>query len=130
MDPESERVAAERYVSLGTYRKNGALVRTPVWIAAADDTLVVMSSQRTMKSKRLRNDARVELAPCTARGELRGASRPYVAHRLDEPERSSRAMAAIDAKYGWQMSLIRLIYRLFKGGVDHVAYSLTPRSDA
>jgi len=66
-----------RYLSLETFRKNGQGVRTPVWFAAepaADvpQTLYVYSTADSGKAKRLRNNSRVRVAPCDARGNLRG----------------------------------------------------------
>jgi uncharacterized protein len=44
-----------RYMSLATFRKNGAEVATPVWFAEADLKLYVIATDDSGKVKRLRN---------------------------------------------------------------------------
>ena len=66
-----------KYLNLETFRKNGQGVRTPVWFAGdpaggAPQKLYVYSTADSGKAKRIRNNARVRLAPCDARGKLRG----------------------------------------------------------
>ncbi len=69
----------QRYLSLETFRKNGQGVRTPVWFAgdspapgATPPALVVYTIENTGKVKRIRNNPRVRIAPCDARGRVRG----------------------------------------------------------
>ncbi len=66
-----------KYLNLETFRKNGQGVRTPVWFAAdpaggVPQTLYVYSTADSGKAKRIRNHSRVRVAPCDARGNLRG----------------------------------------------------------
>ena len=53
-----------RYVSLATFRRNGTEVATPVWFAAVDDKLYVVSAGDAGKVKRLRHSPRARVAPC------------------------------------------------------------------
>ena len=64
--------ARERYVSLATFRRDGTEVRTPVWIATAEGAAVIYTNATSWKVKRIRNNENVRLAPCTARGDIRG----------------------------------------------------------
>ena len=64
------------------------------------------------KVKRIRNDGRVRLAPCDARGRLRGDWLEGHARMLDGPEGVERGLAAIERKYGWQMRLALFASRL------------------
>ena len=68
----TESLAAARYVSLATFRRDGTEVRTPVWIAAAEGAAVIYTNATSWKVKRIRNNGKVRLAPCTARGDIRG----------------------------------------------------------
>src|SRR5262245_32779271 len=68
--PASFDPAVERYVNLATYRRNGAEVRTPVWIAGEGDRYYVFSAGEAGKVKRIRVTPRVRLAACDMRGEL------------------------------------------------------------
>lgn len=71
--------AGWRYLSLETYRKNGAAVRTPVWFAEAPSApdgdapkLYIYTIGNTDKVKRIRNNPRVKIAPCDMRGRITG----------------------------------------------------------
>src|ERR1700729_2183968 len=46
--------AAERYISLETFKRDGGGVKTPVWAAPLDGALVVFSAGDSFKVKRLR----------------------------------------------------------------------------
>ena len=46
----------ETYISLETFRKDGSGVKTPVWAAALDGKLVVMTDGTSHKVKRLRSN--------------------------------------------------------------------------
>jgi uncharacterized protein len=66
-----------KYLNIETFRKNGQGVRTPVWFAGepeddAPEKLYVYSTADSGKAKRIRNNARVRVAPSDARGKLLG----------------------------------------------------------
>ena len=61
-----------KYLSLTTFRKDGTPVATPVWLVRDGDALRVITQANSGKAKRLGNDSRVLLAPCDARGNLKG----------------------------------------------------------
>jgi uncharacterized protein len=81
-----EQVARHKRALLTTFRRNGKPVSTPVWAALADGRLYVRSERAAGKLKRLRNDTRVLIAPCTVRGKPLGA--PF--------EARARALAAAE----------------------------------
>src|SRR5579872_4234329 len=86
-----------KYVRLTTFRKNGEPVPTAVWAAPdrhRQDVLYVFTSKSAGKTKRIRNNPRVELAPCTMRGRVTGESIPAVARILptDEVPTADRAL--------------------------------------
>ena len=70
----------QNYLNLETFKKNGEGVKTPVWFAAepADDLssatarLYIYTVDNTGKVKRIRNNAKVRVAPCDARGKVLG----------------------------------------------------------
>jgi uncharacterized protein len=101
-----------RYMSLGTFRRSGVEVATPVWFAAADGKLYVFTAGESGKVKRLRHTARVRVAPSDGRGRVRGEWRQATARILTEPRSIERAHALLLAKYGWQMRLGDLLARL------------------
>ncbi len=110
-----------RYMSLATFRKNGAEVATPVWFAAADGRLHVFTAEQSGKVKRLRHSQRARVAPSDARGRIRGEWWEATARILTEPRAIERARAALQAKYGWQMRLTNLLSRL-TGRIKHRAW--------
>ncbi|KQT72937.1 PPOX class F420-dependent oxidoreductase [Microbacterium sp. Leaf436] len=103
-------IAASPFVSLGTYRKNGALVAVPVWVARDGDELVVTSERNTGKVKRLRNDQRVTLRPCSRMGAVEPDAITVEAHGriAGAATDDAHADAALRRKY-------RLQYRLILG---------------
>lgn len=102
----------ERYVSLVTFRRTGRGVPTPVWWARSGDRFYVFTEARSGKVKRLRNDPRIRVAGCNARGKVHGAWHVGTARRDDSPETTERAYRALRAKYGWLMRLTDFASRL------------------
>ena len=101
-----------RYVSLATFRKSGAEVKTPVWFAAAGDKLYFFSAGNAGKVKRLRNSSRARIAPCDVRGTVKGDWRDTNARLVSDPALIERVYVAFREKYGWQMSLLNVGARL------------------
>jgi hypothetical protein len=101
-----------RYMSLATFRRNGAEVRTPVWFAAADGRLYVFTAGESGKVKRLRHSSRARIAPSDARGQVRGEWCDASARVITAPRPIEKAHAALRSKYGWQLQLADLLSRL------------------
>src|SRR5580700_10116073 len=70
--PIPPEIQGQKYISLTTFRKSGAAVATPVWCGEQDDKLYVMTRTASRKSKRIRNNPPVLLAPCTTRRKIPG----------------------------------------------------------
>jgi hypothetical protein len=102
----------ERYISLATFRKNGAEVRTPVWFAEVDDTLYVFTAGNAGKLKRLRNSSRARVAPSDARGYVKGAWCDATARVVTDPATIGQAHDALRVKYRGQMVMADLLARL------------------
>jgi len=111
--PSFEKLAAERYVSLVTFRRNDDGVATPLWIAADNGKLYAFTDGTSAKMKRLRVTDRIRLAACDSRGNVRSDYAEGKARRADEMAIVDRAMAALRRKYGWQLALLNLFSRLF-----------------
>ncbi|HKH99658.1 MAG TPA: PPOX class F420-dependent oxidoreductase [Candidatus Sulfotelmatobacter sp.] len=97
----------QNYISLKTFRKSGVGVATPVWFGEQDGKLYVMTRSDMGKTKRIRNNPQVRVAPCTMRGRVTGPEFPATA-RILLPEDHARARQAINRKY-W-MARIPLIW--------------------
>src|ERR1700685_1618623 len=65
-------IPGQKYTSLTTLRKSGVAVPTPIWFGEEGDRLYVMTRSDSGKYKRIRNNPRVRIAPCTMRGKITG----------------------------------------------------------
>ncbi|CAN7274647.1 PPOX class F420-dependent oxidoreductase [Knoellia sp. LjRoot47] len=103
MDDATRFLAEQQYVELTTFRRNGKGVATPVWIAPDGDDLLVVTVDDTGKTKRLAHTARVELRPCSVRGEVAPGAPRYAARASVHRDAAAiaRVKRAIGAKYGW-----------------------------
>ena len=98
--------AGQRYLSLETFKKSGQGVKTPVWFAAEpslkldsnDAKLYVYTIGVSGKVKRIRNNSRVNVAPCDMRGGLRGEWIPARAAILAGAE-AQHGMQLLNQKY-------------------------------
>jgi len=91
-------IAGQKYISLTTFRKSGAGVPTPVWFGEEGGKLYVMTRSDMGKTKRIRNNPQVKVAPCTMRGKVTGSALSAQA-RILPPEEHELARAAINRKY-------------------------------
>jgi|SRR5208283_2368032 len=97
--------AKAKYVSLETFRKTGVGVRTSVWFAedtaspASVTTFYVYTLPDSGKVKRIRNNAKVRIAPCTMRGDLRGAWIEARA-RICASDEAAKGQSLLNQKYG------------------------------
>ena len=62
MEPEVGALDEHRYLSLATFRRSGAEVRTPVWFAATGGLLYLFTARDSGKVKRLRYSSRGRVA--------------------------------------------------------------------
>ncbi len=101
-----------QYVLLGTRKKDGSIVDTPVWFAKQGATVYMFSAREAGKVKRLRNFSEARLAPCTVSGKKLGDYVPAEAHLLSDDADIREAHKALIKKYGWQMRLLDMGARL------------------
>ncbi len=122
--PTPSPLPDSRYVSLTTYRRTGRPVATPVWAAADGDSLVVWTRADSGKVKRLRHTTGVTVAPCDARGRLRGPAVAATAEFID-PDGKPHALEALARRYRWQWRLVhgtgRVWQRLTRPGTERHA---------
>jgi PPOX class probable F420-dependent enzyme len=102
-----------KYCLLTTFRKSGEPVPTPVWFGLADGKVYFRTEATVGKVKRIRNNPRVRLAPCTLRGRPLGPPAEGSA-RVLRPEGADRAEHAIASNYG-----------LFRGTYEAVGQRLS-----
>ena len=103
-------VHGHQYISLTTFRKNGKGVITPVWFVQRDGKLCVWTQANSGKVKRLRNNARVTLSPCTVRGKVLGPAVEGEVRILSGQEAEEVGSLFVE-KYGWKMHSFSFLYR-------------------
>jgi uncharacterized protein len=96
-------ISGQKYISLITFRKTGVAVPTPVWFGEENNKLYVMSRNDSGKSKRIRNNSRVNIAPCTIRGQITGPEFAATARIL--PEEDWRTARKTIARKYWLMRI-------------------------
>lgn len=93
-----------RYVSLTSYKQDGAPVSTPVWLVAFEDGYFIITEAGSFKVKRLRRNPIVTLRVAIIRGRVRAGELAHhgVAELLTE-EQSRGVGALMRTKYplGW-----------------------------
>lgn len=91
-------ISGQKYLSLTTFRKSGAPVRTPLWFAEANGKLYFMTRNDSWKYKRIRSNPSVRVAPCTLRGKIIGPDFEARARILPREEWPA-AKQSINRKY-------------------------------
>lgn len=97
----------KQYLNLETKRKNGEVVRTPVWFVRGDSELFFTTEPASGKVKRMRRDPHVRVAPCKVNGELLGDWHAATALFLSAEE-GQRVNQLMTRKYGLMKSLFEL----------------------
>jgi uncharacterized protein len=88
-----------KYALIVTFRRSGVAVPTVTWFGLDESGAVYTHAFADAgKVKRLRNNPRVLLAPCTARGKPRGPA-IEARGRILPPEEWEHAEQALDANY-------------------------------
>ena len=95
-----------KYLNLGTFRKTGARVDTPVWFAEDSGFFYVLSNNQAGKVKRLRNSNKCQIAPCAMLGSPTGDWQYSTACIIEGADEIQRAHKSLKKKYGFQMLLL------------------------
>ncbi len=97
-NPIPPEIHGQKYICLTTFRKSGAAVSTPVWFGEDNGKLYVMTRNDSGKYKRIRNNSKTQIAPCTMRGKIQGQQFSATA-RILSPEDWAHAKQSIHRKY-------------------------------
>jgi hypothetical protein len=98
-----------KYVSITTYKRDGAAVATPVWFVQKGDRVLVQTGVASGKSKRINHTPAVRMAACTARGRLQGQQVSGVARVLAGSE-ADDAKRLIGRKYLPYLVIVRPLW--------------------
>ena len=113
----------EKHISLETYRKTGEAVRTPVWFIEENGELLVRTDSSTGKVKRIRNNPRVRIAPCNARGTVKGRWVDGEA-RMIESESSEHVFSLLRKKYGVSYRIVRFVQRFSRSKAHPIGLAI------
>lgn len=100
------------YINLATYRKNGDVVKTPVWVAVHKGTGYIFSEPDVGKVKRIRNNPKVQIAECDMRGGLLGDWANGTARLVDDQAEIDAMYPAFNRKYGMIMHITNFLAKL------------------
>ena len=97
----------EKYINLGTQKRDGSFVNTPVWFAQEGEknNYFIFSNNIAGKIKRIRNFPLVKVSVCNYKGDSLGEWYPAKAELIDEPEKVNLAFSELRNKYGWQIRI-------------------------
>jgi PPOX class probable F420-dependent enzyme len=115
-------LSGHKYALLVTYKRSGEGVPTPVWFGVDDQgRLYCRTGMLAAKAKRIRNNPRVRVAPCSVRGVPKGAYTEGTA-RIVDASGQEHAERAIQSNYG----TFRKIYEGSAGSMDAHYIEVTP----
>jgi PPOX class probable F420-dependent enzyme len=116
---------ATKTVLLTTYKRDGTPVDTAVSIAFDGDRAFFRSYDKAWKTKRLRNDPNVMVAPATVKGTATGPAIEARATLLDGAQAQLAARALARRHRVLQAVIVPLTHRLSRYRTMH--YELHPR---
>lgn len=100
-----------RYLRLTSYREDGSEDSRPVWFVRRDGVIEITTYGGTNKVGEIRNDPRVELAPCDVLGNVdEDAERLTGVARLVHGEGADEIAAAVKDRYTWQGKVAETVY--------------------
>lgn len=88
------------HILLVTYKRDGTPIPSPVWFARDGEQLYVWTEINAFKAKRLRNDERALIAPCSPRGVPRGEPIAAIGRVLTDVAERQRAAQVIRSSWG------------------------------
>ncbi|TFV58271.1 PPOX class F420-dependent oxidoreductase [Mycobacterium sp. PS03-16] len=114
-------LGAEKFLSLTTFKRSGAAVATPMWVAVDDGRLAFWTPVDSWKVKRARRDPRVTVAPCSRLGAVAAEPVAGTAVVRDDEATVRRVRDAVKRKYGLAFILITLLERVARRGREQRA---------
>jgi PPOX class probable F420-dependent enzyme len=95
-----------KYLSITSFKRDGAGVATPVWFVQEARRLLVQTDASSGKAKRIRRNPQVLVAACTATGRMLADPVPARAELLGDAE-LGRVERLLAAKYRIDLLVIR-----------------------
>lgn len=121
---ELDRLSESKYISISTTRKNGEKIATPVWVTREGNALYVITGAESGKVKRIRNNPHVEVAPCDARGRLKGDVVAGTVGILDA-DGTEEVRARVSKRFGLMYKVLTLMEKVRGSGDGRVGLKIT-----
>lgn len=99
----------QQYLNLETFRKSGVGVKTPVWFVEVKGELCFITEAESAKVKRMRNNPRVQIAPCKMDGTVTGGWVPATIRFMEDKE-----INEVDRLYNRKYGLLKILFELPK----------------
>jgi hypothetical protein len=96
---DAATLAAARYLSLVSFRRDATPVATPVWVVGQGSDLAIWTARSAYKVKRIERNPAVTVAPCTFKGEVLGPAVPGRATIMSDAD-TARLRPVMARKYG------------------------------
>ena len=125
--PALEPFVRRRTALLTSYKRDGNPVETPVTIAVAGDRAFIRSYDKAWKSRRMKHNPEVRIAPSTVRGRPVGSAIAARSRLLNGEEAAGAARAIARRQPVLQGIFVPLFHRLARYRTLH--YELTPVAD-
>lgn len=121
---ELDRLSESKYISISTTRKNGEKIATPVWVTSEGNALYVITGADSGKVKRIRNNPHVEVAPCDARGRLKGDVVAGTVEILDA-DGTEEVRSRVAKRFGLMYKVLTLMEKVRGSGDGRVGLKIT-----
>ena len=112
-----------QFIGLETFRKDGAGVTTPVWVAGENNKIYAWTEANSWKIKRIRNNKNVRVCASDSRGPPQSEWLEVTAQILDTPEEEKAMQARLNKKYGFQFKMFHLMGRIRRN--SHVVIEIS-----
>lgn len=117
-----DHLKGHKYALLVTYKRSGEPLPTPIWFGLDDQgRAYIRTSAEAVKLRRIANDPRARLAPCTMRGKPLGPFAEGTARAVG-PDEEDHAEHALEMNYG----MVRKVYERTGGNIDARYIEVTP----
>ena len=111
-----------KYILIESFRKNGIVVKTPVWYIVINNVIYVRSDINSGKVKRIKNNSSIRVGTCNIFGKPIGSKHLAKASIVDHYNEFINSQ--IDKKYGLVSRLLRIYYKT--KGIHPCLISINP----
>lgn len=124
-----DSLSAGKYISITTFRKSGEGVSTPVWVTRDGEALYVITGAESGKVKRMRNNPKIEVAPCDVRGKTTGPSVDATGELLDAAG-TVQVEKRVSKKFGLMYQAMKIVEKVRHRHGENIGLRVTLDSPA